>query len=79
MLEKEFNYFIENQDELVRLYNGKYLVITGKTVAGVFDTEIEAYLDAVDKFGLGNFLIQRSAPGKEAYTLTFHSRRVAFV
>ena len=78
MLEKEFNYFIDNQDKLVNLYNGKYLVIKGETVVGVFNTEIEAYLDAVNKFGLGNFLIQKCAPGKEAYTQTFHSR-VAFV
>jgi len=78
MLEKEFNYFIDNQDKLVNLYNGKYLVIKGEAVVGVFNTEIEAYLDAVNKFGLGNFLIQKCTQGKEAYTQTFHSR-VAFV
>jgi len=78
MLEKEFYYFIDNQDKLVHLYNGKYLVIKGDTVVGIFNTEIEAYLESVDKFGLGNFLIQKCVPGKEAYTQTFHSR-VAFV
>jgi hypothetical protein len=78
MLEKEFNYFIDNQDNLVHLYNGKHLVIKGETVVGVFNTEIDAYFDAANKFGLGNFLIQKCTSGKEAYTQTFHSR-VAFV
>ena len=27
-LEKEFNYYIENQKELVKKYNGKYLLYT---------------------------------------------------
>ena len=42
MLEKEFEYYVEHQDELVRKYNGKILVIKNKKVIGVFDNEIEA-------------------------------------
>jgi hypothetical protein len=72
MLEKEFSYFVKNQDGLLPLYNGKYLVIKEETVVGAFDTEIDAYLDSVAKYGLGAFLIQKCIPGKEAYTQTFH-------
>ena len=74
MLEKEFKYFVNRHDDLVSLYNGKYLVIKGEAVVGAFDSEIDAYCDAVDKFTLGTFLIQKCTPGNEAYTQTFHSR-----
>ena len=74
MLEKDFKYFINRHDEFLSLYNGKYLVIKDESLVGVFDSEIDAYLDAVDKFALGTFLIQKCTPGNEAYTQTFHSR-----
>lgn len=74
MLEKEFQYFIDNQDNLVNRYNGKVLVIVGEEVVGVYDTEIEAYIEAQKTYKLGSFLIQVCIPGEEAYTQVFHSR-----
>ncbi|MDR0810759.1 MAG: hypothetical protein LBN23_00560 [Paludibacter sp.] len=76
-LREEFDFYIKNQDELVKMYNGKYLVIKDFAVAGTFDTEIDAYIDASKKYELGTFLIQKCTQGNEAYTLTFNSR-VAF-
>lgn len=73
-LQKQLEYFKSHQDELVRKYKGKFLVIKDQEVQGVFDTEIEAYTDAKKKFELGTFLIQQSLPGQESYTQTFHSR-----
>jgi len=32
MLEKEFQFFIDNQNELVEKYNGKFIVIIGDKV-----------------------------------------------
>ena len=34
MLEKEFNYYLEHQAELVPLYEGKYVMIVGEEVVG---------------------------------------------
>lgn len=73
-LEKELEYYKTNQEELVRKYVGKFLVIKNQEVQGVYDTEIEAYNKAKEKFELGTFLIQKSLPGQESYTQTFHSR-----
>lgn len=77
MLDKEFNYYKDHQEELVQKYNGKFLAIVGEEVAGVFDTALEAYAEMKRKYALGTFLIQHCLPGKDSYTQTFHSR-VAF-
>jgi hypothetical protein len=73
-LEKEFEYYKTHQDGLVEKYNGKFLVIVGEEVVGVYDQELQAYLKAKELYKPGTFLIQRCGPGRESYTQTFHSR-----
>lgn len=74
MLEKEFEYYLNNQDELVKTYNNKFLIIVGEEVINDFDTEEEAFIAAKKQFELGTFLIQFCSPGTSSYTQTFHSR-----
>ena len=76
-LEKEFKYYLSHQDELVKKYNGKILVIKDQRVIGDYNSEAQAIQDTVKKHPLGTFLIQKCEPGAESYTQTFHSR-VAF-
>ena len=73
-LQKELEYFKAHQEELIRQYKGKFLVIKDQKVEGVYETEIDAYNDAQKKFELGTFIIQQCIAGKDAYTQTFHSR-----
>lgn len=73
-LEEEFEYYLSNQDDLVKEYNGKYLVIRDHEVVGVYDSELDAYKDASEKYEMGTFLIQHCLPGEESHTQTFHSR-----
>jgi hypothetical protein len=75
-LEKEFQYFLDNQAELVKKYNGKIVVIKDGSVIGVFDSELEAVKETSKKHELGTFLVQKCEPGNESYTQTFHSRVV---
>ena len=77
MLEKEFDYYRKHQQTLVQQYSGKCLAIVGEEVAGVFETELEAYTQMKKTRPVGTFLLQRCAPGEDNYTHTFHSR-VAF-
>lgn len=77
MLEKEFHYYLEHKDDLVKQYEGKYLVIKDEKVVGAYNSEIEAYTEAQKQFALGMFLIQPCTPSEESHTQTFHSR-VAF-
>lgn len=76
MLEKEFKYYLDNQDELVKKYNDKFIVIKEQTVIGAYDTEMEAYDEMLKVHKLGTFLIQHCLPGEESHTSTFHSRVV---
>lgn len=76
-LDKEFHYFKEHQEELVRLYENKFIVIKDEVVVGNYDSEIEAYEAAKKDYPVGTFLIQHCLPGRESYTQSFHSR-VAF-
>ncbi len=77
-LEKEFDYYIENQDDLVKRYNGKVIVIKGQQVIGAYDSIPDAIKETMKNHELGTFLTQRCEPGTDAYTMKFHSR-VAFV
>jgi hypothetical protein len=77
MLEKEFKWYLQHQNDLVKQYNGKFLLIKDENVVGAFDTNIEAYNKGKQKFEPGTFLIQKCTPGAQDYTQTFRSR-VAF-
>lgn len=76
-LKKEFNFYLKNQQKLIKKYNGKIIVIKNQEVIGVFDSEIEAIQKTSINHKLGTFLVQKCEPGKESYTQTYHSR-VAF-
>lgn len=73
-LEKEFDYYLEHQDELVAKHNGRVVVIKGRRVLGVYDDELEAISQTAKTEEMGTFLVQRCTPGDEAYTVTFRSR-----
>ena len=75
-LEREFNYYLEHQDELVKKHSGKVLAIKGEQVIGVFNSEIKAVSKISHQHPLGTFLVQKCEPGPESYTQTFHSRVV---
>ncbi|GBE04933.1 hypothetical protein BMS3Abin10_00552 [bacterium BMS3Abin10] len=76
-LEKEFQYYIDNQDEFVQKHNGKFLVIKGQKIIGIYDSEMDAIKETSTEHELGTFLVQKCEPGSESYTQTYHSR-VAF-
>lgn len=76
MLDKEFKYYLDNQEKLVKEYEGKFIVIKNQSVIGAYYTEMEAYNETQKKSKLGTFLIQYCMPGEESHTATFHSRVV---
>lgn len=76
LLEKEFKFYIEHQDEMVEKYDGKIIVIKDGLVLGVYADELTAVTEARKAHELGTFLVQRVSPGNAAYSQTFHSRVV---
>jgi hypothetical protein len=77
MLDKEFKYYMDHQEELVKKFDGKFLVIRDETVEGAYNNQLEAYTEAKKKYEVGTFLIQHCSAGEENYSHSFHSR-VAF-
>jgi len=73
-LKKEFEYYLEHQEELVKKYNGKFIVIKGGKVIGEYESPLEAVEKASEKYELGTFLVQKCEPGSESYTQAYHSR-----
>ncbi len=69
IVHSQFEYYRTHQDELVAKYNGKVLVIVNHEVVGAYETEDEAYWEAVKDYKLGTFCIQLCSPGREAYTV----------
>lgn len=73
-LKKEFIFYRDNQGDLVKKYEGKFVVIRDQQVQGAYNSEIEAYEEAQKKYELGTFLIQLVKSGEEGYSQTFYSR-----
>ncbi len=70
-LEKEFEYFLEHQEELVAKYDGRQVVIKSGEILGDYETAGEAYFETIEQgHKPGTFLIQVALPGEEAYTAT---------
>lgn len=76
-LENEFKYYLSHQDEFVRKYSNKYIVIKAHEFLGAYSSEVEAIQVTKKSHPLGTFLVIHCTPGTESYTQTFHSR-VAF-
>lgn len=74
-LKAEFEYYLAHQDEIVRAYRGRYVVIKNQRVLGAYSDQQTAIDETTKSEALGTFLVQRAEPG--AYSQTFHSR-VAF-
>jgi hypothetical protein len=72
----DLEWFINNQADLVKRYNGKTLIIRYQAVVGVFDEEFDAYLEGLRRYPAGTFSIQECIPGEEAYTSYIYSLEV---
>ena len=75
-LEKEFQFYLDHQDEFVRKYEGKFVVIKERKVLGAYDDELTAVAETQKAHDLGTFLVQKVSRGTADYTQTFHSRVV---
>lgn len=74
MLEKEFKFYLDNQEKFVKEFQGKFLVIKNDEVIGVYVSDEEAYFNTILEHEAGTFLIQFCDSGDSSYTQSFHSR-----
>ena len=74
VLDQNYQFFLDNRTKLLKKYTGQFVVINNEQVAGSYDDEQEAYTDALKKFGLGKFLIQKCIRKNEEPKAIFNSR-----
>lgn len=74
MLEKDFQYYLNNREELLKKYTGRYLVIKGEKVIGDYSSEMDAYTETQKEHKLGTFLIQPCVADERSFQQSFHSR-----
>ncbi len=73
-LEKEFEFYLANQDEMVRKYDGKVVVIKNGEILGVYESELDAFTTTSKVHEEGTFMIQRVSEGERDYAASFSSR-----
>ncbi|MCH8123864.1 MAG: hypothetical protein IH853_12175 [Bacteroidetes bacterium] len=76
MLEKELQYYIDHQEDLVEKYNGRVIILKNEEVLGVFKSVSEAYFHADTEGLLGEVMIHKVGPGQHNYTITITSNSV---
>ena len=74
MLEKEFKYYLDNQAELVKRYNHRFIVVVGEDVVGDYSTFEEAVETASAHFEPGTFLVQECTEG-DGHTAGVNQRK----
>jgi len=74
VLQKEFEYFINNLPELVKKYKGKYLVIKNEQILNSYDSIDMAIIETKKTEALGTFLVQKCDDNEESYTRRYCSR-----
>ena len=75
-LQKEFQFYLDHQNEMVKEYDGKFIVIKDSEVLGAYADELTAITETQQLHELGTFLVQKVSRGTGDYTQTFHSRVV---
>ncbi len=73
MFGEELNFFIANQERLVQEHRGKFVVLKGQKILGIYPDAISAYVETQKEHEPGSFMIQPCEPGPEAYTVTITS------
>ena len=74
LVEKNYNYYVENHKTLVKKYVNKFIVIKDEKVVGSFDSFEDAYKNAENKYELGTFIIQECTKNINETTIICNSR-----
>ena len=59
----DFNFYMDYRNSLDNLYNKKYIVIRDRKVIGVFDSEENAYKEAMQNYEPFTFWVQYCEAG----------------
>ncbi len=72
-LEKEYNYFLKNNKNLLKLFLNRFIVIIGEEVVGNYGSQEEALKETSKEYKTGTFLIQKISTDKKDVVQRFFS------
>ena len=72
-IKREFAYYLDNQDDFVKKYDGKVIALKDHKVLGAYDSYIDALVETTKEYEQGTFMLQRVSEGDEEYTVTIHT------
>ncbi len=64
---EEFKTYQEHLAELLQTASGKYVLIKGSEIAGLYDDEKEAFNEGYRRYRLKGFMVQRVQPELDTY------------
>jgi hypothetical protein len=70
-LEKELAFFDERKEELLRHYEGQFVLVMDASLIGAFSSEADAYRAGLQRFGNTAFLIKRVSKGDDDAVVSF--------
>lgn len=73
-IKKQYIYFLDNKDSLIKKYPGKILVISDNFEVFAFESIEDAYTFDVKTFGFGNMLNQKCRESAISKVRKFHSK-----
>lgn len=69
-MEKDFDFFEGNRSEWASQHQGEFALVCKQQSSGFYETYEEAYLAAIQRFGLGGeFLIQQVCVVEPVFTI----------
>ena len=77
-MDSNYDFFIDNLQNLVDKYSGKYIVIKNRRVVKAYDTFDEAYTEIIETEELGSFIIQHCIQNALTPSANFAWNNVAF-
>ncbi len=59
LLDRQYKFFMDNKEELLEKYEGRFVVIHDEEVVGSFESDRDAYVYCVTHFKMGTFFTQQ--------------------
>jgi len=65
-LQQERKFFLEHQADWRKMHPGKFVLVKGEALIGVFDSDNTAVSEGIRRFGLESFLVRNVEEMEEA-------------
>lgn len=77
MLEKEYQFFLDNKEDLIQKYLNNFIIIVNNEVVGSFEKKSDALKFASKNYETGKFLLEFCTTDKLFYEFSFVNWAIA--